>query len=266
MGPGKRAQLPDRAFAYIDSHGKRRLPIHDEAHVRNALARFNQVSFESEAAREKARARLLQAAKRYGIVPLGFITGQLEKERDVGHIRTQQLHAERLPTGEVTLMMTDLEGSTRLLRDLGDHYGEVLDQIREVVRSSVTAQGGLEVDARADEFFAAFPEARAALVAAITIRRRLKQAGPAWGKDVRMRIGLHTGRPTRRGASYIGMPVHTAARLCAAAAGGQILVSAETRRAVRGGGFRFRNLGERQLAGLPEASEIFLVLNSGAET
>src|SRR5438128_6599585 len=76
-----RAELPDSAFAYIDSRGRRRLPINDEAHVRNALARFNQVAFEDDAARERARKRLLNAAKKYGIVPVGFITGQLRSER-----------------------------------------------------------------------------------------------------------------------------------------------------------------------------------------
>ena len=75
-----RARLPDSAFAYIDSRGTRRLPINDEAHVRNALARFNQVRFENEAARDRARARLLRAAKKYGIVPVGFMTGQLQSQ------------------------------------------------------------------------------------------------------------------------------------------------------------------------------------------
>ena len=77
----KRARLPDRAFAYVDSGGRRRLPIHDRSHVRNALARFNQVTFESDAAREQARRRLLNAAKKYRIVPVGFFTGQLQTER-----------------------------------------------------------------------------------------------------------------------------------------------------------------------------------------
>jgi len=77
----KRERLPDRAFAYIDSRGRRRLPVHDKAHVKNALARFNQVAFESDAARESARKRLLNAAKKYGIVPVGFITGELRTER-----------------------------------------------------------------------------------------------------------------------------------------------------------------------------------------
>src|SRR6202011_4712376 len=75
-----RARLPDSAFAYIDARGGRRLPINDEAHVRNALARFNQVRFENEEARDRARTRLLRAAKKYGIVPIGFMTGQLRSQ------------------------------------------------------------------------------------------------------------------------------------------------------------------------------------------
>ncbi|HXN57487.1 MAG TPA: DUF6582 domain-containing protein, partial [Candidatus Angelobacter sp.] len=75
-----RAELPDSAFAYIDARGRRRLPINDDAHVRNALARFNQTSFEDEAARDRARTRLLRAAKKYGIVPIGFMTGQLRSQ------------------------------------------------------------------------------------------------------------------------------------------------------------------------------------------
>jgi sigma-B regulation protein RsbU (phosphoserine phosphatase) len=86
----KRASLPDSAFAYIDARGRRRLPIYDEAHVRNALARFNQVAFENEAARERARKRLLKAAKKYGIVPVGFITGQFQSERR----KTEQLRKD----------------------------------------------------------------------------------------------------------------------------------------------------------------------------
>lgn len=94
----ERAKLPDSAFASIDSAGRRRLPIHDEPHVRNALARFNRVVFEDEAARDRARSRLLKAAKRYGIVPVGFIEGQLRP---------------KLPTGQLTLLFADIEGSSR---------------------------------------------------------------------------------------------------------------------------------------------------------
>src|SRR5256886_10057475 len=80
LGPKARAQLPDSAFAYIDSSGSRRLPINDEAHVRSSLARFSQIRFENEEAGDRARTRLLRAAKKYGIVPLGFMTGQLRSQ------------------------------------------------------------------------------------------------------------------------------------------------------------------------------------------
>src|SRR5258705_443939 len=90
LGAKERAQLPDSAFAYIDSRGRRRLPIHDAAHVRNALARFGQVAFEDDGARDRARSRLLRAAKKHGIMPIGFISAQLQPQR-------------RLPKGDVSL-------------------------------------------------------------------------------------------------------------------------------------------------------------------
>ena len=110
-----RAQLPNSAFAYIDARGRRRLPINDEAHVRNALARFNQTSFEDEAARDRARTRLLKAAKKYRIVPVGFMTGQLRSQSrqaaagqaviELGGIGTPEQLEERLRTvlGDPTL-------------------------------------------------------------------------------------------------------------------------------------------------------------------
>jgi hypothetical protein len=102
----QRALLPDKAFAYIDAEGRRRLPIHDEAHVRNALARFDRVAFEADADRDRARGRLLNAAKKYGIVPVGFITGQLQSERSA-----RSLDFSAFPTGVVTFLLTDIEAS-----------------------------------------------------------------------------------------------------------------------------------------------------------
>jgi hypothetical protein len=116
----KRADLPDSAFAYVDSKGKRRLPINDAAHVRNALARFEQVSFEDEPARERARKKLLSAARKHGIVPVGFITGQFQSERERGEKQARE--PVQLPTGFVTMMMTDIEESTALVHRLGDDY------------------------------------------------------------------------------------------------------------------------------------------------
>src|SRR5919197_78063 len=218
----KRSRLPDTAFAYIDSRGRRRLPVHDKAHVRNALARFNQVAFENDTARERTRHRLLNAAKKYGIVPVGFITGELrqrlrtvlrdptlavlhwsdasgayldgtgtpvplpaqdaqravtylerqgrpmtalvhdptvlddpalaetvldavrfvvEKDLRHGQIQATSTDAAALPTGFLTLLMTDIESSTVLLRRLGDRYAALLNDVRSVVRAAVLRAG-----------------------------------------------------------------------------------------------------------------------------
>src|SRR2546426_867789 len=206
LKPKKRARLPDRAFAYIDSRGRRRLPIHDKAHVRNALARFNQVDFESDAAREQARKRLLNAAKKYRIVPVGFITRQLQSERKYATARIQAtaMEAAALPTGFVTLLMSDIEGSTVLLRKLGDRYGALLNDVRGILRAAVSGSGGREIDARADEFFAVFERAGAAVEAAVAVPRDLAARGWTDGLEVRLRIGIHSGHPTRTEAGYIG--------------------------------------------------------------
>jgi len=134
LDPKERAKLPDRAFAYIDSGGRRRLPIHDEAHVRNALARFSQVSFEDDAARELARQKLLRAAKKFRIVPVGFIAGQLRVERELGLERGT---TAPLPGGFVTMMMTDIEDSTALVHRLGPEYASLIAGVRDLLRKAV---------------------------------------------------------------------------------------------------------------------------------
>jgi len=368
----KRARLPDRAFAYVDSRGQRRLPVHDRVHVRNALARFNQVAFENDTARERARKRLLNAAKKYGIVPVGFITGQLqserrhamagrlvielgrnaapgelekrlrtvlrdptltvlhwsdasgayldgtgkpaplpaegdqrgvtylerqgrpmtalvhdptilddpalsetvldavrfvvEKDRLHGQIQATSTDAAALPTGFVTLLMTDIEASTVLLRRLGDRYGALLNDVRGILRTAVSRAGGREIDARADEFFAVFERAAAAIEAAVVMQRELGHR--AWPDDleVRVRIGIHSGRPTVTDVGYIGLAVHRAARVCSAAHGGQIVVSAATRGAIGASapaGIRFRSLGRHRLPGLPDPEMLFQVQAQG---
>jgi class 3 adenylate cyclase len=375
LSASDRAKLPDSAFAYVDSRGRRRLPIHDEAHVRNALARFERVSFEDEAARERARTRLLNAAKRYKIVPVGFITGQLrtqgaqaaagriaielgrigdageleqqlrgalhdptlavlhwsdaagsyldgtgkpvplpadgerravtylerqgrpmtalvhdpavlgdadlaetvlaavrfviEKERLEGQIEARSTDAATLPTGFVTFLLTDIEGSTGLLRRLGDRYAEVLSDVRAILREAVLRAGGREVDARADEFFAVFERVAAALDAAVAIQRTIGERTWPDDADVRVRAGIHSGRPTLTETGYIGLSVHTAARVCSSAHGGQIVVSGETEAALEGSlpeSIRLRALGRRRLAGLPRAEALYQVEAAGLRT
>jgi class 3 adenylate cyclase len=222
----KRAKLPDSAFAYVDSRGQRRLPINDEGHVRNALARFNQVKFENDEAKERARKRLLNAAKKYKIVPVGFITGQLQSERELGRSQRDNV---ALPTGVVTLMMTDMEGSTELVNQLGHEYGKLIREVRRIIRRIVAGNDGHVVDVRADESFAAFKRPEAAIESAVAIQLDLGQRSSTRKHDVRLRIGLHSGRPTVSEGNYIGIAVHTAARICSAAHGGQIVVSGQIR-------------------------------------
>jgi class 3 adenylate cyclase len=260
----KRADLPNSAFAYVDSRGRRRLPVHDEAHVRNALARFSQVNFEDDRARERARKRLLSAAKKYGIVPVGFITGQLQSEREFGELRARE--PVQLPSGFVTMLMTDIEGSTALVHRLGARYRELINDVRAILGDTAVGMAGQVVETRADEFFAVFERPRPALDAAVTIQRELR--GRSWAEDleVRVRVGIHSGNPTLNNANYIGMAVHIAARICAAAHGGQILVSGDTREAARGStpdGVRFTSLGAFRLRGLPDPVPLFQVAAKG---
>ncbi len=364
----QREKLPSSAFAYVDSQGRRRLPINDESHVRNALSRFNQVKFEDDAARERARRRVLNAAKKYGIVPIGFMTGQIESrmseaaagrlvielgqvatpgeferrlraalrdptlsvlnwsdsargyldgdgkpaalpapggaravtllerhrqpmtalvhdpavlknpdlvktvtaavklavenERLRGQVEARASEVHTLPKGDVAFLLSDIEGSTELLQRLGDRYAPLLADVRAMIRGAVDRAGGREVDARADEFFAVFPRAPQALAAALAIDRAMQARAWPRGAEVRVRIGIHRGRPTLTDSGYVGLVVHTAARLCAAAHGAQILLSAQARRSLARAlpaGVRFRPLGTHRFRGLREALTVYQV-------
>ena len=377
----RRAKLPDSAFAYVDSKGNRRLPINDESHVRNALARFNQVRFEDEAARDRARKRLLAAAKKYGIVPVGFFAGQLRVQgsqasagrlvlelgqvesllalqdrlrselrdptleafewsaaydgylgadgrpgvmpaagtgraatlidrrgrpmtalvHDPATLRDAELlkavtsavrmamenrhlqatvdadarDARSLPSGPVTLLMTDIEDSTGILHRLGEGYGRLLAEVRGIQRTAIRHAGGREIDARADEYFAVFEDPWAAAFAAVTIGRRLRDRSWPDGLLVRVRIGLHHGRPQLTDDGYVGIAVHTTARVSAAGHGGQIVISRVARDALvaaradadasyaRRPRIRFRALGRFQLAGLHRPEALYQLVATG---
>lgn len=255
----QRARLPNSAFAYVDARGQRRLPINDESHVRNALARFNQVAFEDAAARERARKRLLNAAKKYGILPIGFITSQLQSER-------KQATVAPLPKGFVTLLMTDIENSTALLHRLGDRYRYLLNNVRVILRTAVLRAGGREIDVRADEFFAAFKGAGRAVEAAVAIQHALDEQPWPDNQKVRVRAGIHSGRPTLTEFGYIGLTVNTVARVCSAAHGGQIVISRDTKAAIGVSApksIRFRSLGRHRLPGLTNAVALFQVEADG---
>ena len=205
--------------------------------------------FEDEEARDRARTRLLRAAKKYGIVPIGFIAGQLRAQSE----------ARNLPVGLVTFLLTDIEGSTRLVQLLGDGYAGFLADARRLLRTAVVDAGGREVDARADEFFAVFAEAPPALAAALSIQRKFLSRSWPDGHQVRFRIGLHAGRPTLTDTGYVGIDVHTAVRVCSAGHGGQIVLG-RGQDALAGSepaGVGFGDLGLHQLQGLPKPIALF---------
>jgi predicted ATPase len=157
--------------------------------------------------------------------------------------------ATQLPGGTVTFLFTDVEGSTRLLHELGDGYAEVLAEHRRVLREAFARHGGVEVDTQGDAFFVAFGKASEALAAASEARSAL-QEGP-----IRVRIGVHTGEPLVTEEGYVGIDVHRAARIAAAGHGGQILVSQSTRDLVGAG--LLRDLGEHRLKDLTAAERIY---------
>jgi predicted ATPase/class 3 adenylate cyclase len=141
---------------------------------------------------------------------------------------------DALPTGTVTFLFADIEGSTRLLQALGDdRYAALLALHRAVLREAIAAEGGVEVDSSGDACFAAFPTATAGARAALAIQRAI--ARRRWEADAvpRVRIGLHTGEPLLTAGGYVGLDVHRASRLCAAGHGGQVLLSETTSHLLR---------------------------------
>jgi DNA-binding NarL/FixJ family response regulator/class 3 adenylate cyclase len=170
-----------------------------------------------------------------------------------------------MPQGTVTLLFTDVEGSTKLVHELGDRYAGVLADHRRLVRECVAAANGHEVDSRGDEFFLAFHDAASAVSAAVSLQQSL--AAHEWpaGVDVRVRIGLHTGQPTVRDDGYFGMDVHRAARICQAGHGGQVLLS-ETTCDELDGGYQLQDLGEHELPGIPVPERIYQLNVPGLPT
>jgi class 3 adenylate cyclase len=156
-----------------------------------------------------------------------------------------------LHAGTVTFAFTDIEGSTKLLQELGDQtFGTLSRDHRRLVRETFGAGGGTEIDTQGDAFFFSFPRARDAVNAAVAAQRALREHEWPDGHEVRVRMGLHTGEPHVGDEGYLGIDVVRAARIASAGAGGQILIS-ETTRALVGNvlpdGVAVLDLGERQL-------------------
>jgi predicted ATPase/class 3 adenylate cyclase len=167
-----------------------------------------------------------------------------------------------LPSGTVTFLFTDVEGSTRLLRSLGaEEYAQALADHRRVLRDAFARHRGVEVDTQGDSFFVAFATAPAALAAAHDAQRALA-AGP-----IRVRMGVHTGTPLVTDEGYVGADVHRAARIAAAGHGGQVLVSRATRELLADvHGVSFRDLGEHRLKDLTSSQRLFQLVADGLET
>ena len=165
-----------------------------------------------------------------------------------------------LPTGTVTYLFTDIEGSTRLLQQLKNAYADVLVECRRLIRTAVQEGSGQEVDTEGDAVFAAFPSAREALLTAVTAQRRILRHPWPDVAAVRVRMGLHTGEARIVEAGYVGMDVHRAARICEAAHGGQILLSDTIAALVTKDlpeGVSLRDLGEHRLKDLAHAHRLF---------
>jgi len=165
-----------------------------------------------------------------------------------------------LPTGTVTLLFTDIEGSTSLLQQLGEHYADVLTDCRHLLRQMFVQYNGHEVDTQGDAFFVAFARATDAVAAAAAIQRALAEHAWPEGASVRVRIGLHTGEPRLTADGYIGMDVHHASRIMSAGHGGQILLSPTTRQLVEQhlpADTYLQDLGEHRLKDLQRPSHLF---------
>ena len=155
-----------------------------------------------------------------------------------------------LPTGTVTFLFTDVEGSTRLLHELGEEaYAEALAEHRRIVREACVAADGVEVDTQGDAFFFAFPTAQGAVGAAQAMTEALA-AGP-----IQLRVGLHTGTPLVTDEGYVGDDVHLAARVAASGHGGQVVLSRATRAHLDG--VALTDLGEHRLKDIEGAVAIF---------
>jgi class 3 adenylate cyclase len=169
-----------------------------------------------------------------------------------------------LPSGTVTFLFTDIEGSTELLRTLGDGYAELLRQERGILRETLTRAEGREIDTQGDAFFFSFPRARDAIAGAVTAQRALGEHEWPEGVEVKVRMGLHTGEPTVGDEGYVGLDVVRAARICSAGHGGQILMS-ETTRALLGDALpdrtTLRDLGLRSLKDVGEERIFQLTLD-----
>lgn len=174
-----------------------------------------------------------------------------------------------LPSGTVTFLFTDIEGSTALLRELGARYGDALAEHERLLRHAFDTCQGRVIDTQGDAFFVAFRRAKDAVAAAVAAQRALAENVWPDGCEVRVRMGIHTGEPAVGEDRYIGIAVHRAARICGAGHGGQVLVSQSTRELLREDApneAQLRDLGERRLKDLDDPERLYQVVAPGLRT
>jgi len=171
-----------------------------------------------------------------------------------------------LPTGTVTMLFTDLEGSTRLLQQMGDRYANILEACRSLLRAAFLEYHGHEVDTQGDAFFVAFARASDAVAAAVTAQSTLASHPWPQGTTVRVRMGLHTGEPSQTSEGYVGLDLHRAARIMSAGHGGQVLLSQTTRDLVEHTlpqGVSLLDVGVHRLKDLQQPSQLFQLIIAG---
>jgi class 3 adenylate cyclase len=172
---------------------------------------------------------------------------------------------QQLPTGTVTMVFTDIEGSTALVSRLGRAYVEALDAMRATLRSAWSAHGGVEMGTEGDSFFVVFESAPQAVAAVVQAQRDLGSLDWPDGEDLTVRMGVHSGTPMVHAESYAGMDVHRAARIAAAAHGGQTLLSAAVKELVAldlPEGSDLVDLGQHQLKDIALPEHLGAILDS----
>jgi class 3 adenylate cyclase len=176
---------------------------------------------------------------------------------------------QQLPTGTVTFLFTDIEGSAQLVQRLRDGWGEVHAAHRRLLREAFAASNGQEVDSQGDAFFVAFARARDAVAAAARGQRAMAEHGWPDGARVRVRMGIHTGEPSVGDEGYLGLDVIRAARICSAGHGGQVLLSATTRAIVAWDeldGITVIDLGEHRLKDIHAPEHLHQLVIAGLQT
>jgi class 3 adenylate cyclase len=172
-----------------------------------------------------------------------------------------------LRAGTLTFVFADVEGSTKLVRELAQEYGSVLSDYQRLVREAVEAHGGREVDSPGDSFFAAFARPRDGVLAAVAAQHALRSHGWPPGVDLRVRMGIHTGPAELAEGRFVGLAVHRAARICAAGHGGQILLSQATVSLLEDEAelpeLELRDLGEQRLKDFARAVRVYRIAGGG---